>query len=60
MEKLFHANSNQKRAGVVIVLSDIIGYKRLQVKKITRDKKGYYILIKVSSRISNNCKYINN
>lgn len=60
MEKLFHANSNQKRAGVVIVLSDIIGYKRLQVKKITRDKKGYYILIKVSSRISNYCKYINN
>lgn len=44
MEKIFYANSNQKRAGVAILLSDKIDYKS---KKVTRDKKGYYRLIKV-------------
>ena len=36
MEKIFHANGNQKKAGVAILISDKIDFK---IKTITRDKK---------------------
>ena len=41
---MFHANEKQKKAGVAILISDKIDCKR----KITRDKEGYYIMIKGS------------
>ena len=37
------ANVKQKNAGVAIFISDKID---LKIKKITRDKKGHYIMIK--------------
>ena len=42
MEKIFHANGKQKKAGVAILISDNID---LKIKKITRDKEGHYIMI---------------
>ena len=45
MEKDIHANGNQKKERVTIVISDKID---LKIKKITRVKKGYYIMIKGS------------
>ena len=44
MENIFHANGKQKKAGVAIFISDKIDFKI----KITRDKEGYYIMIKGS------------
>ena len=44
-EKIFHANGNQKKAGVAILISDKTDFK---IKTITRDKEGHYILIKGS------------
>ena len=44
-KNIFHANGKQKTAGVAILLSDKID---LKVKKITRDKEGYYKMIKGS------------
>ena len=44
-KKVFHANENQKKAGVEILLSENIEYK---IKAITRDKEGHYIMIKES------------
>ena len=44
-KKLFHANGNQKKAGVAILISDIIDFK---IKTITRHKEGHYIMIKGS------------
>ena len=40
-KKIFHANGNQKKAGVAIFISDKIDFK---IKTITRDKEGYYIM----------------
>ena len=46
MEKnIFHANGNQKKAGVAILISDKIDFK---TKTITRDKEGHYIKVKGS------------
>ena len=42
-KKLFHANGNQKKTGVAILISDKIDFK---IKTITRDKEGHYIMIK--------------
>ena len=42
---LFHANGKQKKAGVAILISDKID---LKISEITRDKEGYYIMIKGS------------
>ena len=45
MEKIFHANGNQKKAGVAILISDKIDFK---MKTITRDREGHYTVIKGS------------
>ena len=42
---IFHANGNQKKAGVAILISDKMDFK---TKTITRDKEGHYIMIKES------------
>ena len=42
-KKIFHANGNQKKAGIAILISDKIDFK---IKTITRDKVGHYIMIK--------------
>ena len=44
-KKIFHANGNQKKAGVAIFLSDKIGFK---IKTIMRDIEGHYIMTKGS------------
>ena len=44
-KNIFNANGKQKKAGVAILISHKID---LKIKKITRDKKGYYIMIKGS------------
>ena len=45
MENIFHANGKEMKTGVAILMSDKID---LKIKKITRDKEGYYIMIKGS------------
>ena len=44
-KKIFHANGNQKKAVVVLVISDKIDFK---INTITRDKEGPYLMIKGS------------
>ena len=44
-KKIFHANGNQKKVGVAILMSHKIDFK---IKTITRDKEGHYIMIKRS------------
>ena len=44
-KNIFHANGKQKKTGVAILISDKID---LKIKKIARDKEGYYIMIKAS------------
>ena len=55
-KEIFHANGNQKKAGVAILISDKIDFK---IKTITRDLEGQYIIIKRSMQQKkyNNCKY---
>ena len=44
-KKIFHANRDQKKAGVAILISDKTD---LKTKAVKRDKEGHYIMIKGS------------
>ena len=44
-EKIFHANRDQKKAGVAILICDKIDF---EIKARRRDKEGYHTMIKGS------------
>ena len=49
-KKIFHANRDQKKAGVAILISDKIDFK---IKAVKRDKERQYIMIKESNQEEN-------
>ena len=49
-KKVFHANGIQKKSGVAILISNKIDFK---IKTVTRDKEGYYKMIKGSIQEEN-------
>ena len=57
-KRIFHANGNEKKAGVAILISDKIDFKTKTI--ITRDKEGHYIMIKGSIQEEDItiCKYL--
>ena len=44
-KKIFHANGDQKKAEITILISHKIDF---EIKAVKRDKKGHYIMIKGS------------
>ena len=46
-KKIFHANGNQKKDRVAILITDKIDFK---IKTVTRDKEGHYLMIKGSTQ----------
>ena len=44
-KKIFHANGDQKKAGVAILISVKIDF---EIKSVKRDKEGHYIMFKGS------------
>ena len=44
-KKIFHANGNQKKAGVAVLVTGKIDFK---IKNVTRDTEGHYVMIKGS------------
>ena len=42
---IYHANGQQKKAGVAILISDNLDFK---IKTLSRDAEGHYVIIKVS------------
>ena len=54
-KKICHANGDQKKAGVAILISDRIDFK---TKAVKRDKEGYYI-IKIGSTQEEDITIIN-
>ena len=44
-KKMFHANGEQKKAGLAILISDKIYF---QINAVKKDKEGHYIMIKGS------------
>ena len=45
LKKIFHANGDQKKAGVAVLIADKIDF---QIKAVKRNKEGHYIMIKGS------------
>ena len=45
MEKIIHGNEQDRKAGVVILISDKID---LKMKAIKKDKEGHYLMLKGS------------
>ena len=46
-EKIFHANGQDRKAGVAILISDKIDFK---MKAIKKDKEGHYLMVKGSTQ----------
>ena len=42
-KKIFHANGDQKKAAVAIIISDKIDF---EIKVVKRDKEGHYIIFR--------------